>query len=137
MTSLPASLLRGLEALAEPAVLRLLAKTVLLTLAVFVVAGIGGFYALDAGLTWAGLEEDYGLSALIATVLALLGAWLLFRIVALAVLQFFADEVVGAVERRSYPQAAATARKLGMGEEAKVALSGAGRALGLNLLALP
>lgn len=136
MTSLPASLLRGLNALAEPAVLRLLVKTVLLTLAVFAALGIGGFYALDAGLAWAGLEEDYGLSALIATVLTLLGAWILFRVVALAVLQFFADEVVAAVERRSYPQAA-TVRKLGLAEETRVALGGAGRALGLNLLALP
>ena len=137
MTSLPASLLRGLNALAEPAVLRLLVKTVLLTLAVFVALGIAGFYALDGGLAWLGFDEDYGLSALLATVLTLLGAWLLFRIVALAVLQFFADEVVMAVERQSYPQAAATGRKLGIGEEAKVALTGAGRALGLNLLALP
>lgn len=137
MTSLPASLLRGLDALAEPVVLRLLVKTVLLTSVAFAALGIGGFYALDAGLAWIGLDRDYGVSALLAAVLTLLGAWLLFRIVALAVLQFFADEVVVAVERRSYPQAAATARKLAMHEEARVALAGAGRALGLNLVALP
>lgn len=137
MSSLPGSLLRGAGALAEPAVMRLLAKTALLTLALFVVLGIGGFYALDAGLAWLGFDQDYGVSVLLATVLTLLGAWLLFRVVALAVLQFFADEVVGAVERRSYPQAAASARKLGMGEEARVALRGAGRALTLNLVALP
>jgi uncharacterized protein involved in cysteine biosynthesis len=142
MTSLPTSLvpkslLLGAAALAEGAVLRLLAKTVLLTLAVFAALGVAGFYGLDGALAWAGLEEDRGASALIAAALAILGAWLLFRVVALAVLQFFADEVVVAVERRSYPAAAASARKLGLAEEAKLALGGVARALFANLVALP
>ena len=137
MTSLPTSLLRGAGALAEGAVLRLLVKTVLLTLAIFAVLGMAGFYGLDAGLAWAGLEDDYGASALLAVVLTVIAGWLLFRVVALAVLQFFADEVVSAVERRSYPAAAAAARKLGVAEEAKVALGGAARALAANLIALP
>jgi uncharacterized protein involved in cysteine biosynthesis len=66
-----------------------------------------------------------------------LSAWLLFRVVALAVLQFFADEVVVAVERRSYPEAAAAARKLGMASEAKNALAGAARAIVANVVAAP
>jgi CysZ protein len=137
MTSLPTSLLRGAGALAEGAVLRLLMKTVLLTLAIFAVLGVAGFYGLDAGLAWAGLEDDRGASALLAVTVTIIAGWLLFRVVALAVLQFFADEVVSAVERRSYPAAAAEARKLGLGAETRLALRGAARALLANLIALP
>ena len=137
MTSLPTSLLRGASALAEGAVLRLLMKTVLLTLAIFAVLGVAGFYGLDAGLAWAGLEDDRGASALLAVAVTIIAGWLLFRVVALAVLQFFADEVVSAVERRSYPAAAAEARKLGLGAETRLALRGAARALLANLIALP
>jgi len=53
------------------------------------------------------------------------------------VLQFFADEVVQAVEARHYTAALATARKLGFSEELGQGLRGAIRALGWNLAALP
>lgn len=82
----------------------------------------------------AGLEQGRGLIALLG---ALIAGWLLWRIVALAVLQFFADEVVAAVEARHYPQALQSARKLSWREELAVGLRGAGRALGWNLAALP
>jgi CysZ protein len=137
MTSLPTSLLRGAGALAEGAVLRLLVKTGLLTLVIFAALGVAGFYGLDAGLAWAGLEDDRGASAVLAVAVTVIAAWLLFRVVALAVLQVFADEVVGAVERRSYPAAAAAARKRGLAEETRIALRGAARALIANLVALP
>ena len=137
MTSLPTSLLRGAGALAEGAVLRLLGKTVLLTLAIFAALGVAGSYGLDAALAWAGVEDDRSASVLLAVAVTVIAAWLLFRVVALAVLQFFADEVVGAVERRSYPAAAAAERKVGLTEEARIALGGAGRAILANLIALP
>ena len=137
MTSLPTSLLRGAGALAEGAVLRLLGKTVLLTLAIFAALGVAGSYGLDAALAWAGVEDDRGASVLLAVAVTVIAAWLLFRVVALAVLQFFADEVVGAVERRCYPTAAAAARKVRLAEEARIALGGAGRAILANLIALP
>jgi uncharacterized protein involved in cysteine biosynthesis len=57
-------------------------------------------------------------------VIVLIGVWLLFRLVAIAVVQFFADEVVAAVEARHYPAFAATARPLGWRAEA----AGAARA---------
>ena len=82
----------------------------------------------------AGLEQGRGLVALLGTLVA---AWLVWRIVALAVLQFFADEVVQAVEARHYPEALASARKLGFSEELNQGLRGAVRALGWNLVALP
>ena len=68
---------------------------------------------------------------------ALLLGWLLWRILALAVLQFFADEVIEAVEARHYPQALANARKLPWREELAQGLRGGMRALGYNLAALP
>jgi uncharacterized protein involved in cysteine biosynthesis len=63
--------------------------------------------------------------------------WLLFRVVALAVLQFFADEVVAAVEAKHYPALAAQARPLPFQRDLANSLRGLMRALGYNLLALP
>lgn len=137
MTSLPSSLVRGAGALAEGAVLRVLAKTVAITLAVFAALGWLAWLGIENLLARAGLEEDYGMGVVLTATLVILSAWLLFRIVALMVLQFFADEVVVAVERRSYPAAAESARKLGVAEEARNALAGALRALLANLVALP
>ena len=137
MTSLPTSLLRGASALTERAVLRLLAKTMALTVAIFLALGWLGEMLVDDALAALGLARDHGASVLISALLMVIAAWLLFRVVAVAVLQFFADEVVTAVEHRSYPAEAEAARKLGLAEEAKVALSGAARALLANLIALP
>lgn len=137
MTSLPTSLLRGVSALTDGPVLRLFVKTIALTVVIFVALGWLGEMIVDDTLAIFGLDEDRGASVLISVLLIVLAAWLLFRVVALAVLQFFADEVVSAVERRSYPAAAASARKLGPAQEARIAVSGAGRALAANLLALP
>lgn len=137
MTSLPTSLLRAAGQLTDPPVLRVLAKSVAVTLAIFVVLGIAAGYGLDAAFDASGFGEDYGLSGLLAALLTVLAAWLLFRIVALAVLQFFADEVVQAVECKCYPEAAATARKLPLTEEMRIGLGGALRALVANLVALP
>ena len=137
MTALATSLLRAAGQLTDPPVLRVMAKSVAVTLAIFVALGVAGGFGLDAALRALGLDEDYGLSAILAALLTVLAAWLLFRIVALAVLQFFADEVVLAVERAAYPAAAASARKLGLAEEVRVGLAGASRALLANLLAAP
>ena len=69
--------------------------------------------------------------------LTVLAGWFAFRIVALAVLQFFADEVVLAVERKHYPAAAATARALPFREDLRNSMRGLRRALLFNVLALP
>jgi len=120
--------------LGDPAVLRVLAKSLILTLLIVALLGTGLWWLAERGLAWAGLEQGRGLIALLG---ALIAGWLLWRIVALAVLQFFADEVVEAVEARHYPQALSSARKLAWREELTVGLRGAGRALGWNLAALP
>ncbi len=99
---------------------------------------------------WAGstsLLDGFGIDAMlgdsgavrgfIALVAAVLGAWLLFRLVALAVLQLFADEVVAAVEARHYPEIAACARPLGLHREVGLALRSTLRSLLWNLAVLP
>lgn len=106
MTQIPRAFALALGQLSDPAILRVLVKSVLATLAIFALLGVAVWQGLSAALTSyaAGFE---GLSGLIALVVTAIGAWLLFRVVALAVLQFFADDVVRAVERRHYATAAA------------------------------
>lgn len=108
-----------------------------LAAALLVCAGLG--LLVWNGLTlaidrYAARSELGELAAALAAVLVL---WLGWRVVALAVLQFFADEVVLAIEQRHYPEMAASARKLGWREEAARSLGGAARAIVFNLLALP
>ncbi len=136
MTAVPSAFARALGQLGDRRVVAVLAKSMGLTLAIFVALGIA---------LWRGMARliehfaaGYGeLGGLIGLILAILGGWLLFRVVALAVLQFFADEVVLAVEARHYPQAAATARKLSFAEDARNAAGGLARAVLVNLVALP
>ena len=110
-------------------------KSMGVTVLTCLVLGYAGWRGLLALMAQYVANAD--LAATAATLAVLIGGWLLWRIVALAVLQFFADEVVQAIEARDYPEMAASARKLGLREEAGRALTGAGRALLFNLLALP
>jgi len=127
---------RALGQLGDRRVLAVLAKSMGVTLAVFAALGIAAWHGANR------LIESYAagwgeLGGLVAILTAMIGGWLLFRVVALAVLQFFADEVVLAVEARHYPQAAASARKLPLREEARNAAGGVLRAVLVNLAALP
>jgi len=135
MSAVPAALVQAFGQLGDRAVLGVAAKSLAITLALF--AGLGA--AAYAGL--AALVERFGIgtgwAGLAAALIVPLAAWFLFRVVALAVLQFFADEVVAAVEARHYPAAAARAQPLPFRRELANALRGLGRALGYNLLALP
>ena len=132
-----AALLRALPQLAEGAVLRVLLKSVLVTLVLFALFGLAGWYGLAALLA----QWDQGMAAeiggLIAIVLTLIGGWLLFRLVALLVLQFFAEDVVAAVEARHYPHAAHTLRHRSMAENLRDGLRALVRALIVNLAILP
>lgn len=127
--------LRALSSLADRHLLPIWLKSLGLTLLVFAVLAGAGWYGLSALIDR--LWPNDGLGDAVAVLVVVLAGWLLWRILALAVLQFFADEVVLAVENRDYPEMAARARKLGLHEEALKAVAGAGRALLYNLLALP
>jgi CysZ protein len=142
MPPVVSSLLLALGQLAEPRVLRILAKSAAVTVGLVGAIAWGGWLALDWGLDRAGLDESLFAGAgwlrqAAALALTLLGLWLVWRIVAMAVIGFFADEVVQAVEARHYPEAAARARDLPVSEQLSTSLRAALRALAVNLVALP
>ncbi len=129
--------LRAFPSIFHGAALRLLAKTLALTLILFALLATGlwwGFHGLRLRFGWGG----GGLAEAGATALVMIGAgWLLFRATAMAVMGLFADDIIEAVERENYPQAAATARPVGWGRSIRFALASIGRTIGWNLVALP
>ena len=137
MISLPRALALSFSQLGDPAILKVLGKSLLITLAIFLLLGWGLSFGFEAALEWAGLEEGSDAGTLLAVLATLIGAWLLFRFVALFVLQFFAEEVVRAVEARHYPEAASAARSLAFHEEMQNGVRSTLRALLVNLVALP
>lgn len=125
----------ALGQLGDRRILAVLAKSIAITLAVFAGLGAGLWFAIGR---WGMADGNGGfVAAVLAGLLLIVSLWLLFRFVALAVLQLFGDEVVRAVEAKHYPAAAASARPLGWREELRVGARGLLRALGYNLLALP
>ncbi|MEI9928398.1 MAG: EI24 domain-containing protein [Sphingomonas sp.] len=95
-----------------------------------------GLHGLAARLL--GTGADASTVADIATiVIGLFAAWLLFRIIAIAVIEVFADDVVDAVEARHYPEAHANVRRLPFHQSLRMGLGSAGHALLLNLLFSP
>lgn len=135
MSSLPRALALSIGQLGDPAILKVLGKTALISLVIF----IGLAWAINASLPlllsrW--LELDGDTYVVITVVLTVILAWLLFRIIALAVLQFFADDVVRAVERKHYAHAAEVPG-LPFASEISHSLRSTLRALGVNLLVAP
>ena len=128
----------SLGQLFDKAILSILLRVVALTLF---------FFLIFAALLWWGADraaDHYGwgrsgdvAAAIGAVVTGGLAAWLLFRVVAVTILNLFADSVVEAVERKTYPQALAQARPVGLATSLRMALASAARAIGLNLLLLP
>lgn len=132
-----AALFRSFPSIFHPAARRLLVKTLALTLLAFAsLAGLlwWGFHAARLHFGWGGGGYAEAAAAAMAVVAA---GWLLFRATAMAVMSLFADDIVEAVERDSYPDAAATARPVGWGRSGRLALASMGRTIGWNLLALP
>ena len=127
--------LLSLRQLADPPVLRVLALSLAITLVIF--AALGGllWWAIDAALAgWSWHGALAGVAAMVATVL---GAWLLFRAVAMLVVGLFADTIVAAVERRHYPDALATARPVSLARGLRMGLASAARFIAVNLLFAP
>lgn len=137
MISLPTALARAIGQLSDPAILRVLAKSLAVTLAVFAGLGAVVWFGLYRALVDQGVGYSAELGTLVAVLATIIGGWLLFRLVALAVLQFFADEVVHAVEARHYPAAISSARRLDWQEEVRNTVRATGRVLLANLIALP
>jgi CysZ protein len=142
MTAVASSLLLALGQLADRRVIGILLKSLAVSVVLFAAVAWLGWYALDWLLALIGLEDNAFAGAgavreLASLLLALLGLWLAWRIVAMAVIQFFADEVVQAVEARHYPEAAARARDLPVSEQFSTSARAALRALIVNLTILP
>ncbi len=136
MDAVVKSLLMALGQLGDPAIIRVLAKSLAITVAIFLAFAFMLNEALPHMLGgYLDLESDT--YVVITVVIFIAAAWFLFRIVALAVLQFFADEIVHAVENRHYPKAAVRARALPFREDFSNSLRGIGRTLLFNALALP
>lgn len=127
----------SLGQLFDPAILKVLARVVAITLALFVVLGVALWWGAGALAAYFGWAQWSGWAEAAAVIVALIAGWLLFRVVAIAVIGIFADAVVEAVERRHYPQALASAHAPGLARSARMGLASGGRALLCNLLALP
>ena len=140
--SIPQAFTLAATQLGDRRVIWLLVKSILISLVLAIVLGVALVVLLGWGIgAMFGLDYDQtvpGVGIAMVAVLGLVGliaAWLAWRIVAMAVLQFYADEVVELVEAKFYP--ALSPRDLPMGEQARIALRGAVRALIANLIALP
>ncbi len=136
--SIPGAFALGAAQMADRRVIGVLVKSALVSLVLLALVLWAGFTAFEAGIAWlAGTDNALiaGLGHLVAVITAVLSAWLAWRIVAMAVLNFFADDIVSLVEERHYP--AFTPRDIPLAEEVSMALRGALRALAINALALP
>ena len=125
----------ALGQLGDRRILAVLAKSVALTLGLLALLGVIMVWLTGRTISFPSYAQIVGPILVVSLIIVCL--WLLFRLVALAVLQLFGDEVVRAVEARHYPASAASARPLGWREELRVGLRSLGRSLGYNLLALP
>lgn len=142
MSAVLQALAHAFGQLGDPAILKIVVRSVLVTLLILAAmsaAVYGGLiWLLSAmGLTGGADSAVSWLDEVLAVLITVLAWWFLARVIAVAVLQFFADQVVMAVEARYYAEEATKARKLTFGEELANSLRGIGRTIGLNLLALP
>ena len=128
--------------LGDPAIVRVLVRSLIVTLLIFAGLGVALAYLLDGvdPCGWIG-DDSCPLggtaSGLGAILLTALGIWFLFPAIAIGVVSAYMDRIVAAVEARHYSQSAATARPLGIGRGAALGLKSSARVLIYNLIALP
>ena len=128
---------RSLAQLSDRAILAILLKVILLTLLLFAIFGVAAYFGLVWLFARVGWIDGGFAAAAAAAIIAILTGLLLFRIVAIFVLNIFSDDIVDAVERRYYPDRAETAKPPGYVIGIKMGLASAARALGYNILAAP
>lgn len=117
-------------------------KSLFLTIALMIAISAGIWFGMQWVFDWiADRIGHYGWTtdaASISTILLILVAHLLlFRAVAIAVMDIFADDVVEAVEAKHYPDAHATARAVPFGQGLTMGLGSAFRAVTINVLFSP
>ncbi|WP_323798487.1 EI24 domain-containing protein [Parasphingorhabdus sp.] len=128
---------RSLAQLTDRTILAILLKVILLTILLFILFGVAAYFGLVWLFAWLGWTGGGFAAATAAALIAILTGLLLFRIVAIFVLNIFSDDIIDAVERRYYPGRAETAKPPGYAIGIKMGLASAGRALGYNILAAP
>lgn len=124
MSAVAKSLALAVGQLSDRAILKVLAKSLTITI---IVLGVFAFSLAESLPRFLGyyLEVEGDTYVVLSWVISLAAVWFLFRIVALA------------VEQCHYPECAATARELPFHQDLSNSLRGAGRALLFNALALP
>ncbi|MEO1046449.1 MAG: EI24 domain-containing protein [Pseudomonadota bacterium] len=134
----------------DRAILKILAKSALVTLIFFIGLGFVFWWLVDwltealVGWMRAPLGEwaymlayQEAAAGFLAIAMALLASWLWFRTIAAALIPIFGDDVVRAVERKHYPHALVRAHEISFGHGLRLGLKSLLRTLGYNLLLLP
>ena len=136
-------LLRATGDLADRAILKILLRSLLITLVLFGLSGLALGWAL-AGTDPCGWIDAEGscvlgrsTGGLGAAMVTLLAAWLLFPAVAVGVITAFSDRIVARVEAIHYPAAMSAARDVGLLDGAMLGLKSTARLILYNLVALP
>ena len=113
-------------------------KSLAVTVVLLALFGVALWYGAQSLVTWMGASAQTGGWVGVATVLLWLGAaFLLFRVIAVAVIGIVADDVVAAVEARHYPEALEEARDVPFGRSVAMGLGSAGRLILINLAVSP
>ncbi|HLZ79376.1 MAG TPA: EI24 domain-containing protein [Sphingomonas sp.] len=134
--------LLAIDDLGDRRILAILGRSLVVTLLIFTGLGIALAFALN-GYDPCGLWSDdscpLGPSAsrFGAFLLTALGLWFLFPAIGIGVVSAYMDRIIAAVEARHYPQALASARRLGWVNGALLGLRSSLRVLLYNLVALP
>jgi uncharacterized protein involved in cysteine biosynthesis len=132
------ALLLSIGQLGDPQIVAVFLKSLVVTLLLLAGLGAALWYGAEWLANWFGATGIYTtLAGLAAVLAALVLAMLLFRLVAMAVMQVFADDVVIAVERKYYPEALAEARDVPLARSIRMGLASAGRLILVNLVLLP
>jgi CysZ protein len=136
------ALAASFDQLTDAAILRVLAKslaiTLVLTAGLAVLASYGSAALFNHWVDTAPQDSTYQvaegvLGALMAIAIFVFG----FRLIAIPVISVFADDVVAAVEARHFPSAAKRARRVSIATSLRLGLGSVARLIGFNLLALP
>lgn len=139
MAAMLDALLLSVRQLGDKRILGVFLKSILLTLTIFGALGTALWFGVDALVRhyFEGSETTATAASAVALLIGLIGGWLLFRVIAIAVIGVFADEVVHAVEVKHYPDRFAAARDLSFARSLQMSLKSAGRALLINLVLAP
>ncbi len=127
-----------LAQLTDRHVLAVLSKSLSLALLICMALGLGVSALLTSAFDqWIDTRLDDTYYVLFSGLLTGLLVFFGFRVVAVPVTGFFADEVVAAVEARHYPAALASAQPPGFGLSLRIALMSVARLILVNLVLLP